>query len=256
MSDDAELLEQQPDAGVAEQPDQPLEHERQEQDEQQAPAAAPDPILHNDRVLIVGKTRSGKSVLSLHIARQFTGCRFTFIDPKNAYQAGQVNLGVEPARNPEELDLAAPVSHYVPTFLSQGEYEEVFDLLWRARGPRVILLDEAYGPTDRGICPRSLRYIVQQGAAHDIALLANTQRPVNIEPTLRTEAEHVLIFVPSPPMIDIRTLAGDIGHEPERLKRELDALQAEEGLFSHLWYCRRTGNLHRCAPLPPAWAGA
>ena len=247
-----EQLEEQPledpeqldgDAGAGED----LEH-GQEPAEQ--PAIAPDPILHNDRVLIVGKTRSGKSVLSMHIARQFTGCRFTFIDPKN----GGVNLGVEPARSPEELNLDAPVSHYVPTFLSQTEYEEVFDLLWRARGPRVILLDEAYGPTDRGYAPRSLRLIVQQGAGADVGLIANSQRPVNIEATLRTEAEHVIIFVPAPPMIDCRTLAGDIGQEPEQLKRELDQLQEEEGLYSHLWYCRRTGQLHRCAPLPAEWA--
>jgi hypothetical protein len=235
---------------LQEPPEEVPEHELQEE-EPQLQEGPPDPIRHNDRVLIVGKTEGGKTVLARHLALQFTGSRLTFIDPKDS----GMQLGEAPAaRTPAELDLQAPVSHYVPTTLSQDEYEELFDLLWRARGPRVIWLDEAYGPTDKGYAPRGLRHIVQQGRIHDMGLIACSQRPVNIEATLRTEAEHVIIFVPSPPMLDIRTLAGDIGKEPDELKRELESLLQDEGLFSHLWYCRRTGHLHRCAPLPADWA--
>ncbi len=212
---------------------------------------APDPILHNDRVLIVGKTRSGKSVLARHIASQFTGCRLTLIDPKDDEYRFP---GVEPARSPSELDLQAPISHFVPTYLSDDEYEEVFDLLWRARGPRVIQLDESYGPTRANFAPKGLRLCVQQGAKHNIGLIACSQRPVNIESTLRTEAEHIIIFNPPPPMLDTRTLAGDMHMDPEALKRQMADLHDELGLYSHLWYCRRTGELHRCAPLDPAWA--
>lgn len=211
----------------------------------------PDPVRHSDRVLIVGKTEGGKSTLARHLALGFTGSRMTFIDPKD----GEWRLeGVEPARDPAALDLQAPVSHYIPSSLSDEEYEDLFERLWWARGPRVIWLDECFGPTRKGYAPHHLRLIIQQGAKHDVGLIACTQRPVNIESTLRTEAEHVFLFVPPPPMLDLRTLAGDMGQEPETLKREMHGLLEQEGLFSHLWYCRRTHGLHFCAPLDAAWA--
>lgn len=208
-----------------------------------------DTIRHNDRVLCVGKNQSGKSVLAKHIVAQFPGCRLTVVDPKDG-----ADFGVERARSPAELDLQAPVSHFVPVHLSDDEYTEVFDRIWFAGGPRVVLLDESFGPTRAGYAPKGLRLIVQQGTAKGFGLVACTQRPVNIESTLRTEAEHVIIFVPSPPMLDIRTLAGDIGQEPDQLKRELESLQREEGLHSHLWYRRRSAQLVRCSPLPEGWA--
>lgn len=213
-------------------------------------AAEPERIRHNDRVLIVGINGGGKSVLARHLAEQFPRSRLTVVDPKD----DGIDLGVPPARSPAELDLAAPLSHYVPTELSDGEYSELFDRLWAARGPRVILLDESYGPTRAGYAPKGLRLIVQQGRRHDMGLIACTQRPVNIESTLRTEAQHVFIFVPHPPMLDLRTLAGDMGLEPESLRRELAELLADEGEFSHLWYRRRRAELVRCAPLPAEWA--
>lgn len=227
-----------------------LEPEPDEEPEPQIDAQPPDPIRHNDRVLIIGKNQSGKTILARHLAQQFTGCRLTFIDPKH----GEINLGVEPARTPADLDLEAPVSHYVPTTLEDDEYEELFELLWWTRGPRVIWLDEAFGPTRAGWAPKGLRHIVQQGTKHDLGLIACTQRPVNIETTLRSEAEHVFLFVPALTMIDLKTIAPDIGQETYNLKQELSDLLEEQGLFSHLWYCRRTGSLHRCAPLPADWA--
>jgi hypothetical protein len=224
--------------------------EEEQQPEQQLQEQAPDPVRHNDRVLIIGKTQSGKSVLARHLATYFTGCRLTLVDPK----AGDLGLGVEPARRPEELDLAAPVSHYVPTTLEPDEYEELFSLLWQAKGPRMIWLDECFGPTKAGFAPQGLRLIVQQGARHDIGLIACTQRPVNIESTLRTEPEHIFVFVPALSMIDLKSIAPDMSLESWRLKAELEQLLDQEGLFSHLWYCRRTGALHRCSALPHEWA--
>lgn len=234
-----------------------LELERQELERAEPAAGAeppaavpPDPVRHNDRVLIIGKNQSGKTILARHLATQFTGSRLTFIDPKE----GELSLGVDPAREPEELDLEAPVSHYVPSTLEDAEYEELFDRLWWSRGPRVIWLDEAFGPTRAGWAPKGLRHIVQQGTKHDLGLIACAQRPVNIEATLRTEAEHVFLFVPALTMLDLKTIAPDIGQEPNPLRAELEKLLQEQGLFSHLWYCKRTGRLHACSPLPADWA--
>lgn len=208
----------------------------------------PVPIKHNDRVFIQGKTDSGKTVLARHLFDSFDATRRTCIDPK-----GRIDLGLAPARTPGELDLAAPVSHYIPSQLEDEEYEELFRLLWFAGGPRVILLDESAGPTKAGWAPKYLRFIVQQGREHEIGLIANSQRPVNVESTLRSEAEHVFMFVPRTTKKDVEAMAGDIGREPAEIAGQLDSLLAEEGLYSHLWYCRNTNELIRCAPLPSSW---
>lgn len=205
-------------------------------------------IKHNDRVFIQGKTDSGKTVLARHLFESFSGTRRTCIDPK-----GRISLGVEPARAPYELDLAAPLSHYIPSELEDEEYEELFRRLWFAGGPRVIWLDESAGPTKAGWAPKFLRFIVQQGREHDIGLIACSQRPVNVETTLRSEAEHVFMFVPRTTKRDVDTIAGDIGREAAEVAGQLDSLLAEEGLWSHLWYCRNTNELIRCAPLPGSW---
>lgn len=214
-------------------------------------SGAPDPIRHNDRVFIQGKTESGKTVLARHVFSHMKGCRRTVIDVK-----GHLTIpDVEPARMPEELDLAAPVSHYIPSELEDEEYEELFKALWFAGGPRMIWLDESTGPTRKNWAPKYLRQIVQQGREpSEIGVLACSQRPVNVESTLRTEAEHVFIFVPRPIKLDLKTLAGDIGTDPDVLAREIDQLLAHEGPHSHLWYCRRLDRLFHCAPLPPEWA--
>jgi hypothetical protein len=206
-------------------------------------------VRHNDRVFIQGKTESGKTVLAGHLFSHFSGCRRTIIDVK-----GKLNAGVEPARSPAELDLAAPLSHFIPSSLTDAEYEEVFHRLFYAGGPRVIWLDESYGPTRKNYAPQGLRLIVQQGREHDIGLIACSQRPVNVEVTLVSEAEHVFVFVPRPITKDLETIAANIGVETSALARNLDQLLAGEGQHSHLWYCRRQDQLYDCAPLPPDWA--
>jgi hypothetical protein len=205
----------------------------------------PVPIKHNDRVFIQGKTDSGKTALARYLFNSFFGTRRTCIDPK-----GRLQLNAPVARAPHELDLAAPVSHYIPGELEDEEYEEVFRRLWWARGPRLLWIDESCGPTRAGYAPKHLRFIIQQGREEDMGLIACSQRPVNVEMTLRSEAEHVFIFVPRTTKSDVKTIAGDIGREPDELAAELDALLVEHGPWSHLWYCRNTNELTRCAPLP------
>lgn len=206
-------------------------------------------VRFHDRVFIQGKTGSGKTVLAKHLFEQMKGCRRTAIDPK-----GRLQLGVQAATSPSSLDLAAPVSHFIPSSLDDDEYDDVFRRLWVAGGPRVIWIDESYGPTRAGYAPHFLRRIVQQGREVEIGLIACSQRPVNVEVTLVSEADHVFMFVPHPPRKDLQTLADNIGIEAAHLQGSLQQLLEHEGPHSHLWYVRDEDRLQACAPLPAAWA--
>lgn len=206
-------------------------------------------IAYNDRVLIAGSTGGGKSVLARYLFEHMVGVRRTLVDVKDCH-----DLGVERARTPAELDLAAPVSHYVPALSGDDEYEELFDRLWASRtmGPRVIWIDESFGPTRAGYAPRGLRLANQQGREKGIGVIACTQRVQGIEATLRTEANHALLFPLT--MMDIKPLAPDLGLEPEQLRKALNDVQDTQGEHAHLWYRRSSRELVPCAPLPAAWA--
>lgn len=224
----------------------------------QAPAAAGAPstaaggaperlVRFSDRVLMVGKTKSGKTTLAMHMCREMYGhVRVFHFDPKRRLEVP----GVVPVRSIHDVDWDAPIVHYVPARLDEDEYEEAFTGLWESpEVERVLHLDECAGPTSQNRCPQGLLLWIQQGDQMGRGLLACSQRPVAIAAPLRTESEHVIIFVPPTTKRDLTTLGGDIGFEEQQLRDELQWLADNEGLYSHLWYCRETHELRPCAPL-------
>ena len=208
-------------------------------------------IRLEDRVLIVSSTGSGKSVLAGAIWRRLR-CRRLLIDPKGEHRVP----GIRPARSVGRLDLSAQVAHYVPNAGTDDEFEHLFERVWATStlGPRAIWLDESFGITRPGRCPLGLRLTAVQGRQRKQLLLACSTRPVNIEPTLRTEATHVIIFDLT--QRDIAILAPDVGLEPTVLERELRETQRRFGPHAHLWWDRRVRRILRCPPLTVDGLGA
>lgn len=207
----------------------------------------PDPPGYNDRILVVGKTQSGKTHFTRRMFLAMTGARRFFIDPK-----GQGDVGVQATRSVAAIDWAADVVRYVPAQLDRGEYEELYDALARAGGPMVIWLDEAMGPTTGSWQPAGMRIIVTQGAALGVGHWACSQRPVDIAANLRTEAEHIFMFVPTPHPLNLDALAPDVGVPSRELAERFRALHEQEGEHSFLWYARSSHELLDCAPVPAA----
>ncbi len=204
------------------------------------------PIRANDRVLIVGSTGSGKTVLALALFSAMRPRRL-LIDPKGEHHLP----GVRRCSRVSRLDLEARAAHFVPARGDDAEWEELFERVWAGRRlPRVIHIDEAFGPTRAGKAPAGLRLMIQQGRALRQGIIACTQRPVNIESTLRTEADHVICFDIT--AIDRRHLAADMGLEPDQLERELAEVHARYGRHGHLWWDRAHRRLTRCPPVPLA----
>ena len=204
------------------------------------------PVNYNDRVFVVGKTQSGKSTFARRLFGSMTGCRRVLIDPK----AHESVPGVQPARAVAAIDWQAPVVHYIPSRLDRDELEELYNALWQAGGPMVVWLDEAMGVTEKGWAPWGMRMIVQQGAARQIGHWACSQRPVEVWPGLRTEAEHYFMFVPQPHPLNIKAMAPIVGMPDHELARRFVELHGHEGDYSFLWYSVADHELADCAPLP------
>lgn len=204
-------------------------------------------IRLSDRVLISGQTGKGKTTLAEFLVGRLQPVRVIPFDPK-----GELDFGVEPARTPDQLAAAMrnPIVHYVPASFNRVELEEACEIVWNTPGPYVWWIDEASELSSPGYCPPGLRLAVTQGRQQNKMVMALTQRLAEIHPVFRSQSEHVIMFVPAPIELDLKTIAGNVRREARVLEEELSSLQAEHGDFSHLWYVRDTDELRRCAPLP------
>lgn len=217
----------------------------------------PVPLRFNDRVLIVGKTQSGKSTFARYLFGRMTGARRVCVNVK-----GRVDVGVPPVSDPAAIDWSSPVVNFVPASFDRDVFEELYQRIRVVGGPTVVWLDEAYGVTKSNYAPDALLIVQQQGAELGIGHLVCSQRPYNIAVPLRSEAEHVYMFVPPGTFRDIECLAEEVGEQDGHaftgrdLRDRLRALGEREGPHSFLWYCRATGELTDCAPIPAPLAAA
>jgi energy-coupling factor transporter ATP-binding protein EcfA2 len=206
-------------------------------------------IRLSDRVFMVGQTGMGKTTLALWLLDGLQPVRTIVFDPKEEWADGQ--LGAPACRTPGELPhvVGRPVTHYIPASFDRDKLEEACQLIWKTPGPYVWLVDESSELTSANYVPAGLRLACTQGRRKRKMVIALTQRVAESNPVLRAGADHTFIFVPTPIELDLKAIAASIHREPALLQEELESLQAEHGLYSHLWFVRETNELRRCAPL-------
>jgi hypothetical protein len=203
-----------------------------------------------DRVLMVGMTRKGKTTLAEWLVSQLQPVRTIIFDPKEEFADGY--WGYPAARTPEQLAAAMhqPVAHYIPASFDRDQLEEACQIVWITPGPYVWWVDETSELTNANYCPEGLRLACTQGGKKQKLVLALTQRLAESHPVFRSQAEHVILFVPPPIDLDLKAIAGAIRREAPFIGRELAELHAEHGDYSHLWYVRDGDELRRMQPIP------
>jgi hypothetical protein len=207
-------------------------------------------IRYNDRSLVLGQTRSGKSELLNVIFSSFQAQR-VLVDTKDEWAIS----GVPRVADVDAIDWRAPVIHFASERGDPAEFDELFDRAYRQRGPMVVAVHELgdlcdYQPNRT---PPAFRRYLSMGAAHGLGLLGASQRPVEMPRRARTEAEHVFAVVPRLDPDDVAVVARMMNLPPERLGRDLDELQQAHGLHSFLWFDRRSRSLAGYQPLPASW---
>lgn len=154
----------------------------------------------NQRMLIVGTTGSGKSVLEQHLLRLYS--RTVVVDPKQTLGSGERGgghlSGYALAKTPMQLaTLARRHKHvqYRPDVKYQnlGDYERVFDWVYR-RGQMVLGIDELYDVHEWNRPPASLRRILTSGRELGLGFIGCTQRPRGIDRRIITESEVFAVF--------------------------------------------------------------
>lgn len=215
------------------------------------------PIRLSDRILIAGQTGKGKTELAKFIVAGQQPVRVICVDPKEEHGFEEISASgkleaVPVSRTPLELvqNMHREQVHYVPGSFDRPGLEEAFAIIHETPGPLIIWVDETSEVSSPSWCPEGLRLDVTQGRRHRKQVIAVTQRLAEIHPVFRSQSEHVFLMVPAPIMLDLKTLSGNVRREAAWLDAELGQLHAQQGDFSHLWYCRDTDSMARCAPIP------
>jgi len=192
----------------------------------------------SDRVLVTGRTGTGKSYLARRLFEASPTPRL-LIDPKNGETTAYAVTFSDPARIPDE-----PVTRFVPRDPTDLDvYDTLYSQIFNG-GPRTVWLDEArYAAPATGI-PTNVGRVITQGRSRHIGHIACTQRPVWFAPELLSESEHVLSFATHNPK-DIATLAGVLSVAPTQLAGLIGELP-EHGFT---WFDVRENTITLCPPV-------
>lgn len=204
------------------------------------------PLAYHQRTLIVGTTRSGKSVLTEMLVSELR-CRVLVIDPKGEavnYGARMTEAEVRAwfeADRPERR-----IARWVPARGVPKEYDAIYELAHRFRGPLVTVTDELYGPGTPQTAPQHLRLYLTQGGGLRHGHIGLTQRPANICMEARTEWDHLVVYSPPPDPVDTRKIAASANVDFDTLVAELRSVPK----WGFVWIDRETGERLVSDPVP------
>jgi hypothetical protein len=165
----------------------------------------------NQRILLAGMTRSGKSEVARFLFSQMR-VRRVLVDPKREWALGvglprhelRAQTMDEAVAEVEAIDWTLPVVHVSPAWLgrrgsrdaSRYQLEALFARIARIPGDLHVWIDEGYGVSNSNWAPAGLLELEVAGGGRGKGTTTCTQRPVNVAKELLTEADHLFLFGP------------------------------------------------------------
>lgn len=150
-------------------------------------------IKANDRVLLAGKTGSGKTWLAEHLLNRVE--RLVVIDSKGSL--GHWRLDEPGDRDWRAFEQGEPGRYRILPPISdnpQVYYEALFEKLYGI-GNLIVYMDEAYAVTPQGARPgKWLSALYTRGRELGIGTWSSTQRPAWIPGFLISEADVLIVF--------------------------------------------------------------
>lgn len=210
-------------------------------------------IEYNNRLLVVGRTRSGKSEF-LNTLASGLQCQWVNADPKDEFAID----GVPKVHDVGDLDFAGQrILHWVPP-PDPAAWERFFARVWALRtaqppGRLVVVVHEAgyscnFKPNSVGVMHNT---VLSQGEAMGIGCWYATQRPVCLPTFATSEPAHVIAFAEKMTRADDhQTLAAAISMEHRQLADAQAHLLAVHGRRGYIWFDREDGRLQGMPPVP------
>jgi hypothetical protein len=205
------------------------------------PEPAAGGIRYHDRVIVLGRSGSGKSGLQNHLAKAAI-CQVVLYDTKDEFTIP----GVEPVYKPERIRWSEPVVHLIDDDCDLDDVDRAFSTFWgrkRSRGAPghyglVVVVHEL-----NDLClnqpnstPASVSNYIRKGRAHGLGLLGGSQRPSGIPTSSRTEVQHVMTFAGGfKEAEDTKRAAGLHGIPVPEFEQTLRKIHAEHGKHAYIW---------------------
>lgn len=211
-----------------------------------APSSRAEPsfsIRFEERVFVVGMTRSGKSTLTKKLFLSTPAPRLV-VDPNDSsLTASVVSPGgtfSDPRRVPD-----VATARFVPTDPDDRDaYDALFERAFRRYPNYYVWVDEAGQVAPASGYPKALNRYVVQGAKRSLGFIGCHTRPREVLRNLISQSSHLFVFyLPNPD--DRRHIAEIAGVPADDLSAAIDDLE-EKGF---LWWNGNTRQLTACPPL-------
>ena len=153
-------------------------------------ALAPKPT---ERMMIVGRTGSGKTTLARFLLATTPYPRILVIDSKCTYGGKSGEPEYEIVRTPRELQRIPKRYDRIqyrphPVHQHVSDYEAVYEWAYR-QGKILVYSDELYLTMAGTHAPDWQRACITCGRELEVGMISATQRPRGIDPRVRTESE-------------------------------------------------------------------